>query len=222
MTRYFTIRQFTPDDVEEVASLFTKIFAERAVTSKAIGASHDEYHREASKKVCESSAKEQLSFVCVDESLPKAQQIIGFRMCKTFKIEPTNFSESKVAIISNFMNDMAKKWLCEHPEITENEAMQRKVVFFQGLGVKTGYEGLNIATKLCLATLKNAKSLGYQYAVTVTAAEASQHLFANKLSFKEYYSVDFDDYELNGEKPFYGVKKPKSIKCYEFDLNLLN
>ncbi|RWS00020.1 hypothetical protein B4U79_16939, partial [Dinothrombium tinctorium] len=178
MKSCYTIRQFAPDDVEEVAILFAKIFTEREATAKAVGASLNEYYTEISKKVCESSAKESLSFVCVDDSLPTGQQIIGFRLCKTFKIEPTNFSESKVAIISNFMNDMAKKWLREHPEIAENEEMQRKVLTFQGLGVKTGYERLNIATKLCLATLKHAKSLDYQHVITVTTAEASQHLFA--------------------------------------------
>ncbi|RWS00342.1 hypothetical protein B4U79_16888 [Dinothrombium tinctorium] len=221
MNRGYKIRQFTPDDIEEVAFLSAKTFTEKEATAKAIGATFDEYYREASKKACEVCAKEPLSFVCVDDSLPNGQKIIGFRLCKTFSIDPPNSSESKIAIISHFMIDIAKKWLQKHPEYAENKEKQRKVLSFLGLVVKTGYEGLNIATDLCLTALKHAKTLGYQYAVTVSTAEASQHLFANKLHFKEYYSVDFDDYELNGEKPFYGVKKPKSIKCYEFDLNLI-
>ncbi|RWR98427.1 hypothetical protein B4U79_17170, partial [Dinothrombium tinctorium] len=159
------IRPFTSDDIEEVAILFAKIFTEREATAKAVGASLNEYSTEISKKVCESSAKESLSFVCVDDSLPRGQQIIGFRMCKTFSIDTSALSESKVAIILNFMNDMAKIWLLKHPEIANNEEEQRKVLTFQGLGVKTGYEGLNIASKLCLTTLKHAKSLGYQYAI---------------------------------------------------------
>ncbi|RWS03970.1 uncharacterized protein B4U79_16436 [Dinothrombium tinctorium] len=219
MNERYYIRKLTADDVEEVANLSAKIFLERQTLAKATNIPFDDYFKHMRKVLYESIVNEPLSYVCEDQTLTKGKQIIGFRFCKTLSLKREKFNDARLAPILALTDKMLKEWLRQHPEVANSEKKQQKILFFEGLGVKSGYERMGIATKLCLAALKQAKSLGYEMVLAIAVAEASQNIFANKLNFKEVYTLESIDFEFGGRRPYYGINELKTFKCFELELN---
>ncbi|RWS06339.1 hypothetical protein B4U79_16224 [Dinothrombium tinctorium] len=217
-TEHFSIRFFTPEDVEEVARLFSDTFCGREPITKYLKTSRDSFYVNFTKPISLDCAKEQLSLVCEDQSLPKGERIIGFRLSETVNFNYDCEPEENCAIKA-LLNYMKAEWTKRHPEFDANE---QKIMNFVALGVKDGFEGFGIASKLVKASLDNAKKSGYQMAVVIATAQGTQHIFSNKYKFKEVYALAYDEFEFKHQKPYYGLKLPPTAKIFELDLTSWN
>ncbi|RWS12769.1 hypothetical protein B4U79_17418 [Dinothrombium tinctorium] len=224
MSSNLVFRVMQNEDVEEVIRLFSECFAHREPIGKYFGISVDTIEPRFTRPVTLECAKELLSFVCEDTSLPKGERIVGFRLCSSFKDEfellKAKFDSISVdenhEAIKYLMNKLKHEWLCnDHPDLANDPSKMKKILSLFALGVKSTHANLGIATKLLTVSLNHAKSLGYELAFVIATAEISQHIFSKKLGFKQTFVLPYKDAEFEGRKFLAGIEKPPHLIVFE-------
>ncbi|RWS24938.1 hypothetical protein B4U80_13150 [Leptotrombidium deliense] len=219
MNESLVIRLMNKEDVDEVSQLLAKVFSEKEPCCSYLKVPCEDFYIIA-KRITNRCAEEELSFVCLDTKLQEGEQIIGFRLSHTLRLndikeeledEKVDF-DSRSAFFS-LTNALKREWFKIHSD--EKEA---KCFYFITLGIKNGYENKGIATKLVKISLKHAKSKGFDYVFVICTASATQHIFEKKYNFKAVIIKEYENIEYRGIKFLNGIGDPKNMICYELDL----
>ncbi|RWS20409.1 hypothetical protein B4U80_12088 [Leptotrombidium deliense] len=219
MNKRFEIRKLTENDVEEVARLMSHVFSEREVIGIRINETPQNNYNNFSRPETVKCSKQDLSFICLDTSLPLGEQVVGFRLCSTLTVGVfENKSDFTVGhALGSFFNDCKIRYLKAHKETIHSDHL-----YFVSLGVKNGYENKGIASKLTKVALNNAKIKGLKFVMANASAAATQRIFEHKLKMKTVYSIAYDDIEYNGVKFLNGITDPKNFVVYELNLSEWN
>ncbi|RWS06366.1 hypothetical protein B4U79_16220 [Dinothrombium tinctorium] len=219
MSRNLIIRSLENNDIDEVAKLCAKIFCEREPLTRFLKTDQNKFLNYA-KELCVECCNEKLSFVCEDRVNSEKPEIVGFHLCEKFKI-PTkeDYDSEKMGFeINALLTSLTEEWIKLHSELVGNVEKRNKIIYVEMIGIKEGYEGFGIATKLMKAALNNAKSLGYETAVIIASAVGTQTIVEKKIPWKEMLSLAYDDFTFRGRKPFLGIESPKNVKVFELNL----
>ncbi|RWS08212.1 hypothetical protein B4U79_18176, partial [Dinothrombium tinctorium] len=204
MSNNLVYRIMQNEDVEEVIQLFAECFAHREPICKYLDAIESSFTRPMTLEC----AKEPISFVCEDTSLPKGEQ--EFELLKD-KFDSISVNENSAAL-KYLINKLKHEWLYnDHPDLANDASKMKKILNLFALGVKSTHANLGIATKLLTVSLNHAKSLGYELAFVIASAEITQHLFSKKLGFKQTFVLPYKDAELKGRKFLAGIEKPPHL-----------
>ncbi|RWS25343.1 hypothetical protein B4U80_13091 [Leptotrombidium deliense] len=202
------------EDREELAEFVAQGFAGREPLTKYSGESvqecYDNYAKPAAYSVLPN-----LSFVCIDHFSKNGNEIIGCHLCKEVKFdeiesnEPSNASKA----YEQLNNDFKRRFLDLH----KNDQV-KDYLFIEAICVKQGFGKKGIATNLFYLVLRNAKQLGYQFALVMPTANEVKHIVKYKLNAKKIFAVNFEDVQYNDVLFFEGIADPRVYEAYEISL----
>ncbi len=86
------------------------------------------------------------------------------------------------------------------------------------IAVRDDFSRRGIAQSLLVSCLKQAENSGYRIAFAEATNSSSQSLFS-KAGFVGIHSIGYEDFELNGQRPFLDIKDEGACALMELDLS---
>ncbi len=128
-------------------------------------------------------------------------QLVGALLCQDFAapvhVEGDSISPKFRAIFA-MLQEMDEYYRGRH------NPSRGQVLHVFMLAVDSAAAGQGIAQGLVNTALNNASGRGFKKAVTEATGEVSQHIF-RKLGFLDRYSVSYQEFRFEGNKPFSSI-----------------
>ena len=194
-----------PHDAEEALKCSVSAVIAGEPTTKAVKGDQADFHYMMTV-FAQVIVNEGLSIVAKDQ---QSHQIVGCAICKDFLAFPKQgFEQISQALLSSFSifekleGDYKKEY-----SIKPGELFQLLI-----LGVLEPFRLSNIGTQLVLEAERQAQKRHFKGITATLSSPISQHIFLNKLGYKEVSSILYQDFEYQGQKIFTSITECESCK----------
>lgn len=193
----FTIRALNKDYVDSTLELFTKSFCDSEPITKHLNISYKDYEPFA-KEVIEKAVHEGMSVIAVD----KNNKVIACALSEDIvnPFVPHLAKYPKMKPIFALLNELDK------PFMSNKSFLKGKIAHVWIAMVDPQYRGQGLSTAIDMACGEIAVRKGFDFAYAEFTNEASEKITHHYDAYKLCHSIKFEDFVLENNHPFEGVK----------------
>lgn len=192
-----TLQTLQDIHMNTVTDLFVKSFCDSEPITKRLNIHYDEYKPFASE-VVRKAVKEGLSKVAVD----KQGKIIACAIAEDLSdpFVPHLAHYPKLKPVFTLLRELSK------PFMKGKKFQPRKVLHIWIALVDPNQRGKGLSTMIDMACIEAAARKGFDFAYTEFTNELSEKVIKQFKVLKLYNRINYDDFTIQGEKPFKGLK----------------
>ncbi|WP_046005973.1 hypothetical protein [Pseudoalteromonas rubra] len=198
----YTIQKIDTQNAEEAARLLVKEFHKREPLAHLNSADPQEFS-DYILYLSIQCAAQGLGFIAKEES---SGRIIGVLLASDLS-DSVNASPDGSKNPIGALIDSLNSTYFNKGELADNTYLNIK---FVATDANVKVKGMVVA--LISECLQAAKTLGFQYAQAEATGNISQHIFANKLGFDKKATINYSEFEVNGNKPFISITEHEGIQ----------
>lgn len=191
---FLIYRVMEPADFEPVLEMLADTFSANSPLDVALGITEQEF-RDMAEFEMQAMVAQRLSIVAEDT---RDGTIAGAMVAHdAHSPEPEGVSPAvpKYRPIAELVNPMNEACLEKFAHL------KGKLLYYFALGVRPEYQGCGVAKKVTWGVVNQAAKLGYELSYCIsTSIKATEALL--RLGFDITEEILYEDYVLNGEKPF--------------------
>ncbi|UWR02663.1 GNAT family N-acetyltransferase [Ruegeria conchae] len=205
------VRRMSEADNGEMSKLLGDVFSRRDPPAVATNFSPVKLEKIA-MLFGSKSAKEGLSSVAFNQA---TGEIVGAVLAHDFGQPPPDGidaldldSEPVIALIDELESVFSNAY----------DIQAEKFLHIFMIAVRDDFSRRGIAQSLLVSCLKQAENSGYRIAFAEATNSFSQSLFS-KAGFVGIHSIGYEDFEINGQRPFLDIKDEGACALMELDLS---
>jgi hypothetical protein len=195
----------TQQDLEEAISCSVSAFINGEPTTKAVGATPEEFHY-MMKIFTEACVEEGLSLIAKDK---KTGQIIGNAISKDFLTFP---EEGLDKISPSLLSGLSIFEKLENDYKAQHTIQRGELFHLLSLGVLDPFRLSNIGTQLVLEAHHLAQKHHFKGVIAQVSNPISQHILLNKFGYEKLDAISYQDFEYQGKNILSSITETDSCQ----------